>query len=76
MIFFGKDELPKRFGMKKKMCSMYRDEMWAMFREERVLVSCLSMLVESMSGKERSWTWKRILGRNKHVGLKEKGNDF
>ena len=44
---------------KIKKCSMYKDEMWAMFREERVLVSCLPMLVESMSGKERSWTWKR-----------------
>ena len=78
MIFFGKDELPKRFGMKikNKKCSMYRDEMWAMFREERILVSCLPMLVESMSGKERSWTGKRILGRKKHVGLKEKGNDL
>ena len=65
IFFFGKGELPKRFGMKKKMCSMYRDEMWAMFREERVLVSCLPMLEESMSGK------KDILDLEKDFGKEE-----
>ena len=44
---------------------MYRDEMWAMFREERVLVSCLPMLEESMSGK------KDILDLEKDFGKEE-----